>query len=175
MSEEKHMSELPAEIRGWIGENRYEVEGEFDVERGYVFTSCASVENGNPIFWDEKAANEITDGFIAPPSMISVWFRPHHWAPNRTERVLPLQVHFDLKQKLALPEAVMTDNTVTFGEPVRPGDRLRTWQVLRSVSEPKTTKLGRGRFWVIDVVYVNQRGDWVGTESYTGFGYRRDA
>ena len=57
----------------------------------------------------------------------------------------------------------------------RPGDRLRTWQVLRSVSDEKTTKLGRGRFWVIDVEYVNQRGEWVGTETYTGFGYRRDS
>ena len=64
-------------------------------------------------------------------------------------------------------------NTITFGDPVRPGDRLETWQVLRSVSEPKTTKLGSGRFWVIDVVYVNQRAEWVGTETYTGFGYRR--
>jgi acyl dehydratase len=172
--EEKTMSDLPAEIQEWIGQKRYETEGEFDVERGYVYTTCASVENGNPIFWDEKVANEITDGFIAPPSMISVWFRPHHWAPKREEQALPLQVHFDLKEKLGLPEAVMTDNTITFGEPVRPGDRLQTWQVLRSVSDPKTTKLGNGRFWVIDVVYVNQRGDWVGTETYTGFGYRRD-
>jgi len=28
---------------------------------------------------------------------------------------------------------------------------------------------------VIDVEYVNQRGDSVGTETYTGFGYRREA
>jgi len=58
---------------------------------------------------------------------------------------------------------------------VRPGDRLRTWQVLRNVSTPKKTKLGTGHFWDIDVEYVNQRGEWVGTESYTGFGYRREA
>ncbi len=169
------MSELPGEVQGWIGERRYEVEGEFDVERGYVFTTCASVENGNPLFWDEKTANDLTDGWIAPPTMISVWFRPHYWAPGRTEQAQPLQVHFDLKEELDLPEAVMTDNTITFGEPVRPGDRLKTWQVLRSVSAPKTTKLGKGRFWEIDVVYENQKGEWVGTESYTGFGYRRDA
>jgi len=171
--EEEAMSDLPVEIQGWIGQKRYETLSEFDVERGYVLTTCSSVENGNPIFWDEKAANEITDGFIAPPTMISVWFRPHQWAPGRNEQALPLQVHFDLKQALGLPEAVMTDNTVTFGVPVRPGDRLRTWQVLRSVSPEKTTKLGTGRFWVIDVEYVNGRGEWVGTESYTGFGYRR--
>lgn len=169
------MSELPAEVKGWIGERRYEQVGEFDVERGYVYTSCASVENGNPLFWDEDVAREITGGPVAPPSMISVWFRPHYWAPGRTEQAQPLQVHFDLKETLGLPEAVMTDNTIVFREPVRPGDRLRTWQVLRSVSEPKKTKLGTGRFWVIDVEYENQKGESVGTETYTGFGYRREA
>ena len=97
------MKEMPAEVESWIGQRLYETEGEFDVERGYIFTTCAAVENGNPLFWDEKAANDITNGFIAPPSMISVWFRPHHWAPNRTERALPLQVHFDLKEALDLP------------------------------------------------------------------------
>jgi acyl dehydratase len=169
------MSELPNEVRGWIGQRRYEQVGDFEVERGYVLTSCASVENGNPLFWDEAVAQRITGGWIAPPTMLSVWFRPHAWAPDRSGTAQPLQVHFDLKERLDLPEAVMTDNTIVFGEPVRPGDRLVTWQVLRSVSEPKRTKLGLGRFWVIDVESVNQRGDWVGTETYTGFGYRRES
>ena len=42
------------------------------------------------------------------------------------------------------------------------------------MSDEKTTKLGTGRFWVIDVEYRNQRGELVAVESYTGFGYRRD-
>jgi len=164
--------DLPAEVQSWIGQKRYEQVGDFDVERGYIYTSCSSVQNGNPIFWDDKSAAEITGGPIAPPSMISVWFRPHHWSPHRTEQPL-FQLHFDLKKSFDLPEAVISDNTVTFGEPVRPGDRLRTWQVLRSVSTPKKTKLGTGRFWDIDVEYVNQHGEWVGTETYRGFGYRK--
>jgi len=169
------VTDLPKSVADWIGRKRYEQEGEFDVERGYVLTSCASVENGNPLFWDEKAARDITGGWIAPPTMLSAWFRPHHWAPQRSGTAQPLQVHFDLKEALELPEAVMTDNTIVFHTPVRPGDRLRTWQVLRSVSPPKRTKLGLGRFWEIDVEYVNQRGEPVGTESYTGFGYRRQS
>ena len=156
-----------------IGKEQYEETGEFPVERGYIWTTCASVENGNPLFWDDEVADELTGGPIAPPTMVSVWFRPHHWAPGRTEQALPLQVHFDLKERFGLPEAVMTDNTIVFHEPVRPGDVLRTHQVLRSVSEAKTTKLGTGRFWVIDVEYSNQHGELVGVESYTGFGYRR--
>ena len=111
---------------------------------------------------------------VTPPTMLSVWFRPHHWAPGRTGEHLPLRVHFDLKEALGLPEAVMTDNTLILHDPVRPGDRISNQQVLKSVSDPKTTKLGTGRFWVIDVEYHNQHGDLVGIESYTGFGYRRD-
>ena len=163
------------DVEALIGEVQYEETGEFPVEQGYIWTSCSSVENGNPLFWDDAVADEITDGPIAPPTMLSVWFRPHSWAPGRTEVALPLQVHFDLKEIFGLPEAVMTDNTIVFHEPVRPGDVLHTRQILRSVSEPKTTKLGSGRFWVIDVEYLNQRDDVVGVESYTGFGYKREA
>ncbi len=165
--------ELPASVTSMIGVALYEEQGEFPVERGYIWTTCSSVENGNPLYWDESVAEELTGGPIAPPTMLSVWFRPHHWAPGRSQPHLPLQVHFDLKEALGLPEAVMTSNTMVFHDPVRPGDRLSTRQVLKSVSSEKTTKLGTGRFWVIDVEYHNQSGDLVGVESYTGFGYRR--
>jgi acyl dehydratase len=164
-----------AAARALCGVEQYPVTGEFPVERGYVWTTCASVENGNPLFWDDRVAGALTGGPVAPPTMLSVWFRPHHWAPGRTEQALPLQVHFDLKALFDLPEAVMTDNTIVFYEPVRPGDVLSTVQILRSVSDEKTTKLGTGRFWVIDVSYANQDGEPVGTEIYTGFGYRRPA
>jgi len=164
---------LPDDVADLIGKVQYEETGEFPVERGYIWTSVSSVENGNPLFWDDDVAAELTGGPIAPPSMLSTWFRPHHWAPGRTKQALPLQVHFDMKERFELPEAVMSDNSLTFYEPVRPGDVLSTRQVLRSVSDEKTTKLGTGRFWDIDVEYRNQNGDLVGVESWTGFGYRR--
>ncbi len=149
-------TEVPQELTELYGKDQYEETSEIPVEHGYIWTSCASVENGNPIFWDDAVAEAITGGPIAPPCMVSVWFRPHHWAPGRSHQLLPLQVHFDLKERLGLPEAVMTDDTIEFHEPVRLGDLLRTHQVLRSVSGTKETKLGEGRFWVIDVVYRNR-------------------
>ena len=166
--------DLPDDVKQRIGLGQYQQSGEFPVERGYIWTSCSSVENGNPLFWDDEVAAELTDGPIAPPTTLSLWFRPHHWAPGRTEQALPLQVHFDLKERFDLPEAVMSDNSITFYEPVRPGDVLQTRQILRSVSPPKTTKLGTGRFWVIEVEYTNGAGELVGGESYTGFGYKRE-
>ena len=168
------MSALPADVAALIGELQYEEEGEFPVERGYFWTSAASVENGNPIFWDDAVADEITGGPVAPLSLLSAWFRPHHWAPGRTVEKLPLQIHFDLKARFGLPEAIMTENVTTFHEPVRPGDVITSAQRLVSVSEEQTRRLGTGRFWVIDVEYRNQRDELVGIERWTGFGYRRD-
>jgi acyl dehydratase len=166
---------MPDDVVALIGKLQYEETSEFPVERGYIWTSAASVENANPIYWDDAVADAITGGVIAPPTLLSAWFRPHHWAPGRTEEKLPLQVHFDLKARFGLPEAIMSDNVTTFYEPVRPGDVITSAQRLVSVSEEKTTRLGTGRFWVIDVEYRNQRGEMVGVETWTGFGYRRDA
>lgn len=168
------LPDLPERVRSWIGETPIEDVAEFDVERGYILTSCASVENANPLYWDSEVAAALTGGPIAPPTMLSVWLRPHHWAPGRGVERLPLELHFRLKRELDLPEAIIAGNELSFGEPVRPGDQLRARQTLRSISEPRSNRLGIGRFWVIDVEYYNQRGDWVGTDSYNCFGYRRD-
>ncbi|MGH9211094.1 MAG: FAS1-like dehydratase domain-containing protein [Acidimicrobiales bacterium] len=166
---------IPADVGRWIGQERHGQTANFPVERGYLWTLLASVENGNPLFWDDEVAAELTDGPIAPPTTLSLWFRPHFWEPGQGEPRNPLPTHFELKDRLGLPEAVMTDSVTVFHDPVRPGDVISTSEVLRSVSDPKTTKLGTGRFWVIDVDYRNQHGDLVGTEIFTGFGYRREA
>jgi hypothetical protein len=173
MSSEDNFTIGLQEAQSWLNKDRHEVVGEFDVERGYFSTACAAVENSNPIYWDEQLAQALTGGPTAPLTLLSAWFRPHYWMPGRDTIPLPWQTHFDLKETLALPEAVATDSEVTFGEPIRPGDRIRCSETLRSLSEVKTTKLGKGRFWVIDAVCRNQDDAWVGTETMTGFGYRK--
>jgi acyl dehydratase len=164
---------LPEDVAALINERQYVERTEFPIERSYFWTQCAAVENANPLFWDDEVAREITGGPVSPAALLSAWMRPHHWSPGHTSERLALQAHFDLKERFDLPEAIMSDNTLVLYEPVRPGDQITTCQVLRSVSGPKTTKLGSGRFWVIDVEYRNQRDELVGVESYTGFGYRR--
>ena len=165
--------ELPAAVTAMIGVPQYEQAATFDVERASTYNTCAATQNANPIYWDDAVAVEITGGPIAPPTTLSLWMRPHYWEPGASGEQVALKVHFDLKERFGLPEAVMTDNTLILYDPVRPGDRISHHQVLKSVSSPKTTKLGSGRFWVIDIEYHNQRRALVGIESYTGFGYRR--
>ena len=165
--------EIPAEVQALIGVPQYEEQTEFDIEMGYVHNTCAAVQNGNPLFWDKDVAEEITGGQITPPSMLSVWFRPHYWAPGATLDRKSLQAHFDLKEKLNLPEAVVASNETIFGEPVRIGDTLTIRQTVKSISDFKQTKVGKGRFWVIEVETTNQHGEHVGTDIYTCLGYRR--
>ena len=62
---------------------------------------------------------------------------------------------------------------MTFGVPLRPGDRVRIQESVREIGEERTTKLGTGRKWTIDVTYTNQHGETVGVETYRMFGYRR--
>ncbi len=164
---------VPAAVAALIGVSQYPETATFDVEYSYAYNTLAATQNGNPLYWDEAVADELTGGRILPPTTLSLWMRPHFWEPGADGEQVALKVHFDMKATFDLPEAVMTDNTITFLEPVRVGDRISNSQILRSVSGPKTTKLGAGRFWVIDVEFRNQRDEVVGVESYTGFGYRR--
>ena len=164
---------LPAGIAEMIGRPVYPATADFAAELGYGWNTLAATENGSPLYWDEAVAQALTGGRILPLSTLSIWMRPHRWSPGAEGEQVALQAHFDLKATLGLPEAIMSDNTVAFHEPVRPGDVISHRQVLKSVSGPKTTRLGSGRFWVIDVEYCNQRDQLMGVESYTGFGYRR--
>lgn len=164
---------LPNEVAEMIGRPCYPATADFAAESGYGWNTLAATENPNLLYWDRAVADELAGGPLLPLSTLSLWMRPHRWSPGADGEQVALQVHFDLKQRLGLPEAIMSDNALAFHEPVRPGDVISHRQVLQSVSGVKTTGLGAGRFWVIDVEYHNQRGELVGVESYTGFGYRR--
>ncbi len=166
------LPEIPQKVLDLIDKKQYEQESDFEIQMAYVNNTCAAVQNGNPLYWDEKVAQEITGGQIAPPTMMSVWFRPHFWSPGFEEERTGLQSHFDMKILMDVPEAIIGGNEMIFGVPVRMGDVLTTYQVLRSVSDVKTTRLGTGRFWNIDVEAVNQHGEHVGTDKYSCFGYR---
>jgi uncharacterized protein len=149
--------------------------GDIAADRGHVLHWCEAVENANPIYWDSEAARQVTDGWIAPPTMLSVWMRPLMFDPRRTEPIRPLELHFRLKDAFDLPEGIVTGNEITFGEPVRMGDVVSTVQSVREISDVKANRLGTGRSWTIDVTYTNQHGAVVGVESYHMFSYRREA
>lgn len=174
LTEPADRADLPDEVASLIGVRRHVRESRFAAEKGHGIASCASVQNGNPLFWDDDVADRLTGGPILPPTTLSLWSRPHAWDPDVGAGELPLPTHFDLKERFGLPAALVTAAGLRILDPVRPGDRMVTGETLRSVSAEKDTALGPGRFWVIDVDYANQRDELMGIETLTGFGYRRD-
>jgi acyl dehydratase len=167
------MTTADVEVGSWVGRTLDAGPSDVVVERGYIRHWCEATENGNPLFWDDEVAEDLTGGPIAPPTMLSVWMRPLMWKPGPDDGVRPLELHFQLKDALDLPEGVVANNEIEFHAPVRPGDLISTTQSIREISEVKETRLGKGRYWTIDVTYTNQRGETVGVESYVMFSYRR--
>ena len=165
-------SKLREPVEDWIGRTLEDPPGDVVVGRGAIEHWCEATENANPLFWSHQVAHEITRGAIAPPSMLSVWMRPLVWKPGRATERKPLDLHFQLKEALDLPEGIVLGNEMEFYEPVRPGDRITTTQLIREISDLKTNRLGTGRQWTIDVEYRNQRGELVGKETYVMFGYK---
>lgn len=165
----------PDDPADWVGVEIDAGPGDVACDTGYILAWLDATENANPMYWDEAIADQVTGGRIAPPTMLSVWMRPLLFDPRRETSIRPLELHFQVKDALQLPEGIVGSNEITFHEPVRPGDVISTLQSVRSISEPKTNRLGTGRFWTIDVTYTNQRGEVVGVESYDMFGYERAA
>ena len=79
---------IPAAVQALIGVAQHAEESSFPIEMAYVYNTCAAVQNGNPLYWDEAVAREITHGWITPPTMMSVWFRPHYWVPGASGELL---------------------------------------------------------------------------------------
>jgi acyl dehydratase len=169
------IDDVPADVLARVGVPCHHEQSVVPVERGAIASFVSASHNGNPMYWDDAVARELAGGAVAPVTMLSVWFQPLPWEPGRTEEAVPLRLHFELKERFGYPEAIVSDNVATYYEPVRPGDVLTSEQRLVSVSEEKTTRLGTGRFWVIDVEYRNQNDELVAVERWTSFGYEADA
>jgi len=135
---------------------------------------CAAVENRNSVYWDEAVAREILGEAYCPATMLAAWGRPELWEPGRDKALKALQCHFDLKDLLGFSASMAVSYTITFYEPVAIGDRLKTQQVVKAIGDLKTTKLGQGRFWTIEMQYLSENSDLVGIESYEFFGFEKD-
>lgn len=136
---------------------------------------CAATENANSAYWDGEAASEMLGAPYCPSTMLPAWGRPELWEPGQETRLKALQAHFDLKELLGYSASMAVSYATSFYLPVKIGDRFKTQQVLRSVSAIKKTKLAAGRFWVIDMQYLNDDGELVGVESYEFFGFEKGA
>lgn len=172
----RHLGPSPAttedQVQAWVGVQLDAGLGDIRCEPGHITHWCEACEDANPLYWEPDVADELTGGPIAPPTMLSVWMRPLMFDPRRSATIRPLELHFRLKDATGLAHGIVAANELIFHDPVRPGDRVRTVQSVRSISPQKTIALGTGRFWTIEVAYTADDGRRFGVESYDFFCYR---
>ncbi len=138
---------------------------------------CETLEDGNPLYLDEAyARSQGYDGLVAPPGAImTTLVMPYRW-PWPPEGGAPApHIHYTVKELLNLPVGIITDVELENLRPLQVGDRLSVSQRLVSISAWKRTRLGEGRFWAMERLYRNQRGELVARERLTAFGYGREA
>jgi uncharacterized protein len=165
------IDDLGADPEAWTGQSAEHGPGDITCEPGYILHWLEATENANPLYWNDDVALELADGPTAPATMLSVWSRPLVWRPGRTEPDRLLVLHHRMKEAFGLPQGIVARSESVFLVPVRPGDRISRTETVREVGELRTTRLGRGRSWVIDVTYRNQLGETVGLDTYEMFSY----
>ncbi len=165
-------NDLPEEVNKLIGKNSFTDQSPIMIQKGLWQNFCSSIEDGNKIYWDERVAECHTDDLIAHPAMLPSWVHDFEWHPQR-KKVQPMELHFHLKNILNLPLGIVTEVDIEYYLPIKDGDAISANQTLLSVSELVKTKLGEGRYWVIEVKYFNQLEILVGKQNIHFLGYKK--
>ena len=165
-------NDLPEEVYKLIGKNSFTDQSPIMIQKGLWQNFCSSIEDGNKIYWDEGVAECLTEELIAHPAMLPSWVHDFEWHPQR-KKVQPMELHFHLKNILNLPLGIVTEVDIEYYLPIKDGDAISANQTLLSVSELVKTKLGEGRYWVIEVKYFNQLEILVGKQNIHFLGYKK--
>jgi uncharacterized OB-fold protein/acyl dehydratase len=110
----------------------------------------------NPVYVSDRAARAHGyDGVIAPPTMLQAWIMRGLWASQLVELARAAgedpknganDSMMHLLDQEGLKSVVATNCEQTYGRPLVIGDRLMVRSAIESISEPKRTGLGTGRF-----------------------------
>lgn len=147
------------EGRRMIGTRSARICGGVAVNEGMIRLLCASIRDGNARYWDEGES---------PPGMAYAWVQAMPWAPGQSVRPRVLATSIPLPGDLV----VNARQRVEFHDVIRVGDRLQLVEELVSISEEKTTPLGRGHFVVTEGTISRQDDVPVATVTNTLFRYR---
>lgn len=133
-----------------------------------------ALDDRNPVYLDEAfAATTRFGGTVAPPAMLQTWSMPRPriegiagrgGAPDEMTQDNPI---------IALDEAgyvgtLATNSELRFVRYLKPGDLLRVTNEVESISNRKTTSLGKGYFVTWVTTYTSD-GELVGRQLFRIF------
>ena len=172
--------DLPEEARAQIGKETQPLPSPVAVEQSLIDHWLEVFEDSNPVYWDEEFAKKTRyGGLIAPPGMMHSLTMPHKWTvkggpTDPTDENIQRGTYFKMKRLLGFSNTIVQNSKMEWYIPLRMGDRFTSYEVVRDVSPLKKTRVGEGRFWTTDLILKNQKGEIVGKQSWTSFGWNAE-
>ena len=134
-----------------------------------------ALNDRNPVYLDEElAATTRFSGIVAPPAMLQTWTMARPLIEGIAERGgSPVEMGRD-NPIVALDEAgyvgtLATNSELEFVRYLRPGDHLHVTTEVESISNRKTTSLGKGYFLTWITTYTSGADEVVGRQLFRIF------
>ncbi len=131
-----------------------------------------ALDDRNPVYLDDEvAATTRFGGIVAPPAMLQAWTMPRPKIEGIAERGgVPDEVNSDnpvsVLDQAGYVGTLATNSELEFERYLRPGDRLKSSTVMKSISDRKTTGLGLGYFVTWVTTYTSGDGEVVGRQLF---------
>ncbi len=131
-----------------------------------------ALDDRNPVYLDEAAAAKSRfGGIVAPPAMLQAWTMPRPKIEGIAERGgAPGEINFDnplpVLDEAGYVGTLATNSELEFIRYLRPGDRLHIKLVIESISNRKTTGLGKGYFVTWVTTYLDASDEIVGHQLF---------
>jgi acyl dehydratase len=115
-----------------------------------------ALDDQNPVYLDRELAESTRfGGLVAPPAMLQAWTMPRPKIAGIAERggapgEIPRDNPIPVLDQAGYVGTLATNSELEFVRYLRPGDQLRVTTEVESISNRKTTSLGKGYFltWV---------------------------
>jgi acyl dehydratase len=134
-----------------------------------------ALDDRNPVYIDEEAAAGTRfGGIVAPPAMLQAWTMPRPKIEGIAERGgAPSEMVSDNPitplDKAGYVGTLATNSELEFKRYLKVGDRLRVSTKVESISQLKTTSLGKGYFLTWIYTYTTDDGEVVGSQLFRIF------
>ncbi len=131
-----------------------------------------ALDDRNPVYLDEEfAATTRFGGIVAPPAMLQTWTMARPRIEGIAERGgAPYKMNYDnpipLLNEAGYVGTLATNSELEFVRYLRPGDHLHLTTEVESISDRKTTALGKGYFVTWVTTYLDGEDEVVGRQLF---------